>query len=379
MIIALTRLGSPVRDVDDAIQRLAYVYKQSVADGADLVVFPELVVPIQAVNGNAQGDLILTPSDLKHLAADAGPVAMLVGGSVEQNADAQKPPKKTAVFSLTDGAVEQLKFHDNQTQTMACPGQIIETMMLRNCWLGQGEVHEHYRPGVLSALNANVAFDFFDQSCIREGWQNQLIKVYWHLVQAGEDCVSNNGLICADAASVRRDISLSGDDYLIVDLDSKWPERLSCRSKAKQTGSSLIFGCATLLPLRVGPVEIAVEVQRSWRQFDSGMMFRDELADDEGMLFVYSRPTRASFYMRNTKSPLSCAYIDTAGVIQEIYDLSPFNCNPIRATSRNIQFVLETKQGWFARHDVKIGAAVVINRKTPGEIFFGISRRPVTP
>jgi uncharacterized membrane protein (UPF0127 family) len=80
--------------------------------------------------------------------------------------------------------------------------------------------------------------------------------------------------------------------------------------------------------------------------------------ENEAMLFPFPGPHRASFYMRNTRVPLSAAYIDPEGVIQEIHDLQPLDETPAQAASDNIQYVLEVKQGWFQRHNVTTGAAV---------------------
>jgi len=367
MRIALSRLGSPVRNREEAIERLAHAYHQSVADAVDLVVFPEVVMLEETVDVAACSDLLLMPSDLKRLAALVGSVPLLIGGSIE----GQPSAAKAAVYALSGGAIEQLQFQPNGSQWLISPGQMIETMMLRNSWLVPEQIHEYHRPHFLNGFNTTVALDFYSQICVREALPHLPLQVYWHLVEPGGDCVCANGIICGHSASRNLDHNLVGDAHVTVDLDSLWPERQNHFPKGKPVGSNLILGCATRLPIRVGVVELVVEVQRSWRQFKGGMMFREQLTDAEGMLFVYSRPKRASFYMANTKSPLSCAYIDSAGIIREIHDMEPFNRNSIRASSDNIQFVLETKQGWFARHDVPIGSAVLITNRTPGKLFFG--------
>ena len=59
-----------------------------------------------------------------------------------------------------------------------------------------------------------------------------------------------------------------------------------------------------------------------------GLMFRDRLAPNAGMLFVMPKPERASFWMKNTTLPLSIAYINPAGVILEIHDLQPLDEKP---------------------------------------------------
>jgi uncharacterized membrane protein (UPF0127 family) len=370
MRIALSRLSSPVRNREEAIQRLAHVCQQAVADAADLIVFPEMVMPMENAAGAACNDLLLTPSDLQCVAAQAGPVPVLVGASIASRPAVHPSPADAAVYSLRAGAVAVLPPYGQASQVLAPPGWTAETMVLRNAWLGPEQIHEHHRPHFLKALQPAVAFDFFAYRCFREVLTHLPLRVYWHRVAAGGECVCDNGIIRAHPVSRSPDQGSTEDASVIVDLATQWGESRESLATTKRAGSTLILGCATRLPIRVGAVELEVELQRSWRQFSSGMMFRDPLTDAEGMLFAYPRPKRASFYMANTKAPLSCAYIDPEGTILEIHDLEPFNRIPIRAGSDNIQFVLETSQGWFTRHGVTLGAALVMNGKSPCELFF---------
>lgn len=105
----------------------------------------------------------------------------------------------------------------------------------------------------------------------------------------------------------------------------------------------------------------------------TGMMWRTNMPEGEGMLFVFSAPEPRSFYMRNTYVPLSLAYIDPEGIIQEIHDLQPRNETPVPSKSENIQFVLEVPQGWFKRHNISPGAVV---RSQYGELKTTFSFRP---
>ena len=93
-------------------------------------------------------------------------------------------------------------------------------------------------------------------------------------------------------------------------------------------------------------------------QQQTGMMFRTNLAENAGMLFVLPVPQRAAFWMMNCPLPLSAAYIDPEGVILEIHDLEPHNTNSVVASSDRVHFVLETSQGWFGRHNVTTGMVV---------------------
>src|SRR5258708_4123434 len=72
-----------------------------------------------------------------------------------------------------------------------------------------------------------------------------------------------------------------------------------------------------VIKLWLGPKEVLAEQALAHDQIETGMMFRKEMGEDEGMLFVFGRPIKATFWMRNTLLPLSCAYIDSTGIVLE--------------------------------------------------------------
>jgi uncharacterized protein len=122
--------------------------------------------------------------------------------------------------------------------------------------------------------------------------------------------------------------------------------------------------------LWLGAEEIVAELALTGVQTQTGMMFRTNLAENAGMLFVFPEPHRASFWMKNCPLPLSAAYIDPDGVILEIRDLQPHNTNSVVAASERVQYVLETNQGWFGRHNVTAGMVVRTERGTLVDTFF---------
>ena len=123
--------------------------------------------------------------------------------------------------------------------------------------------------------------------------------------------------------------------------------------------------------LWLGSNELATEVAMSQTEIATGMMYRTEMAENEAMIFVFPRPFRASFYMRNTVLPLSCAYIDAKGEILEIRDMKPLDESTIVAASDQVQYVLEVNQGWFKRHNVQAGTIVSGEKGSFQKIFFG--------
>ena len=125
------------------------------------------------------------------------------------------------------------------------------------------------------------------------------------------------------------------------------------------------------IKLWLGANELITEVARSTTEIATGMMYRTEMAENEAMIFVFHQPFRASFYMRNTVLPLSCAYIGSNGEILEIRDMKPLDESPIVAASNKVQYVLEVKQGWFSRHNVKPGTIVSAEKGPLSQVFFG--------
>ena len=124
------------------------------------------------------------------------------------------------------------------------------------------------------------------------------------------------------------------------------------------------------MKLWLGAEELTAELALTAQQMQTGMMFRTNVAENEAMLFVFGAPQRASFWMKNCVIPLSCAYIDTDGVILETHDMKPHDETPIVANSENIRFVLETRQGWFERNHVSAGTVVRTEHGSLAETFF---------
>ena len=99
--------------------------------------------------------------------------------------------------------------------------------------------------------------------------------------------------------------------------------------------------------LYLGAETLDAEQALTPREQQTGMMFRTNIQDTDAMIFVFPRPFQASFWMKNCPESISAAYIDPAGVIQEIHHLEKNDTNAVVAASANIQYVLETSDGWF--------------------------------
>jgi uncharacterized membrane protein (UPF0127 family) len=112
------------------------------------------------------------------------------------------------------------------------------------------------------------------------------------------------------------------------------------------------------IKLWVGAEQISAEMALTPRQEQTGMMFRTNIAETDAMIFPLPIPQRASFWMKNCPESISAAYIDPDGVIREIHHLEKQDTNSVVAATDNIYYVLETKEGWFDRHNIRTGMVI---------------------
>jgi uncharacterized membrane protein (UPF0127 family) len=123
------------------------------------------------------------------------------------------------------------------------------------------------------------------------------------------------------------------------------------------------------IQLWVGAEKISAEMALTPKQEQTGMMFRTNIAETDAMIFVLPYPQRASFWMKNCPESISAAYIDPDGTIQEIHHLEAQNTNAVMAATDNIYYVLETKEGWFDRHNIHTGMVIRTERGSLAETF----------
>lgn len=105
-----------------------------------------------------------------------------------------------------------------------------------------------------------------------------------------------------------------------------------------------------------GQARFSVEVVDTPQERSVGLMHRESLPTSAGMLFVYDKPQRVAFWMRNTLIPLDMIFLDASGVVQHIHE----NAVPLDETSipggDNIQFVLEINGGLAGRLGIDVGS-----------------------
>jgi uncharacterized protein len=107
--------------------------------------------------------------------------------------------------------------------------------------------------------------------------------------------------------------------------------------------------------LRAGMHLIQAQLARTPEQRSIGLMFRQTMAANEGMLFAFEAPAQQCFWMKNTLLPLSAAFVADDGSIVNIEDMKPQTLDS-HCSSKPVRFVLEMNQGWFAKRGLKAGS-----------------------
>ena len=109
--------------------------------------------------------------------------------------------------------------------------------------------------------------------------------------------------------------------------------------------------------IRIGTHPLKVEIVETDIQREKGLMFRQKLGRDDGMLFIFEEPAYHAMWMKNTLIPLSVAFLDRDGVILNVEDMEPQTLDA-HAAAGPATFAIETNKGWFAQNRVKPGDKV---------------------
>jgi uncharacterized protein len=114
---------------------------------------------------------------------------------------------------------------------------------------------------------------------------------------------------------------------------------------------------------------LTVEIAARDDQRARGLMERDDLPDDAGMVFLYDaeQPPEAGFWMYRTRIPLDIAFFDESGIIVAIRTMDPcphadFGRCPTYEPGVAYHGALEVNRGWFAARGVGSGDRVIVAR-----------------
>jgi uncharacterized protein len=107
--------------------------------------------------------------------------------------------------------------------------------------------------------------------------------------------------------------------------------------------------------LNAGIHNINAEVAATPEQREIGLMFRTSMPAGDGMLFVFERPSKQCFWMKNTLIPLSVAFLADDGSVVNIDDMKPQTLDG-HCSTKPVRFVLEMNEGWFGKRGIKAGS-----------------------
>jgi uncharacterized membrane protein (UPF0127 family) len=109
------------------------------------------------------------------------------------------------------------------------------------------------------------------------------------------------------------------------------------------------------IKISAGMYLIDTQVAATPEQRATGLMYRQQMPQGEGMLFVFEAPAEQCFWMKNTVLPLSAAFVAEDGTIVNLADMKPQTTDS-HCSKKPVRFVLEMNQGWFEKKGLKAGA-----------------------
>ncbi|MBN2322460.1 MAG: DUF192 domain-containing protein [Spirochaetes bacterium] len=115
-----------------------------------------------------------------------------------------------------------------------------------------------------------------------------------------------------------------------------------------------------LLTLSINGRPLRVEIARTPSERQKGLMHRDHIDPDFGMLFVFKEDRILSFWMKDTGIPLSIAFLDKNGKVTDIFDMEPFSLDTVRS-STPCRYAIEAQKGFFRRAGLREGDTVRID------------------
>jgi len=128
-----------------------------------------------------------------------------------------------------------------------------------------------------------------------------------------------------------------------------------------------LFACSCQSKPRELPVNyigiknkrVRVEIAATSEARMQGLMQREKLDSDSGMFFVYAREDHLRFWMKNTKIPLSIAFIKADGTIIQIKEMKPYSEETVWSVTP-VKYALEMNKDWFEFNDINVGDRVNI-------------------
>ena len=123
------------------------------------------------------------------------------------------------------------------------------------------------------------------------------------------------------------------------------------------------LACPLELPsatLTINGHSLIVELAATPAARTCGLSHREDLPQNRGMLFIFPSPSPETFWMKDTLIPLSIAFVDNAGQIMNIQDMTPMQTEELYSSQGPARYAIEVNQGWFERNGIAAGDQVVM-------------------
>ena len=114
----------------------------------------------------------------------------------------------------------------------------------------------------------------------------------------------------------------------------------------------------------VGDSNLSLELALDSFSREKGLMYRDQLGQAQGMLFVFENSQPMRFWMKNTRIPLDIGYFGIDGSLKELHRGRPFDLSGLSSSSSSLQFVIELNQGEYQRLGIQIGDCIDLKQLT---------------
>jgi uncharacterized membrane protein (UPF0127 family) len=105
---------------------------------------------------------------------------------------------------------------------------------------------------------------------------------------------------------------------------------------------------------------LCVELAISQREKSKGLMYRKDLSNTDGMLFIWKNEDKRCMWMKNTYIPLDLGFFREDLTLIEVRDLYPRSLESV-CSSEPAKYALELPKGWFSSHNIKNNSKLVIN------------------
>ena len=216
--------------------------------------------------------------------------------------------------------------------------------------------------------------DWFGKSKSKDG------KKGWVQVVSGKPCARQPGQKSTPkCVSSAKRASMSKSER----LSAQRRKRAADPNQPQKSGAAKPTYVSTDKPKKMKSVKesvdfvtlpLNIEIPNNIRDFNLGLMFRESLDTNSGMLFIFEEVAQQSFHMTETRIPLDIAFIREDGTIESIKELEPFDENPVFSEGE-VLCALEVNRGWFEENNVEVGDQIDIEEGKKDACYHKVKSR----